>query len=226
MKILVVNYPIPTFNIGKIRVPRLILGHLPFLGESYQGPLKNIEYNKKFSDIINIEKILKRSIEKYNLTVFSAPTYIDGPHASKFLKVINNIKSKTGIDVKLIVCLKILLLLENKKIDDYRRWITYYDIEKKYGERKILERYLNDPVLQARENWKEKFLWKLNNISSYLLEIDNLQIDYEVVNDILSKLNEASVLYVELGSETDFLAMCNRLDLLRNLINLVSNNFK
>lgn len=226
MKILVINYSIPTFNIGKTRVPRLILGHLPFLGESYQGPSKNKEYNKKFSDITNIEKILKRSIEKYNLTVFSAPTYIDGVHASKFLKAINNIKSKTGIDVKLIVCLKIPLLLENKKIDDYRKWITYYNIEKKYGERKILERYLNDPVLQARENWKEKFLWKLNNISSYLLEIDNLRIDYEVLKDVLSKLNEVSVLYVELGSETDFLVMCNRLDLLRNLINLISNNFK
>ena len=226
MKILVIDHPIPTFNIGKIRVPRLILGHLPFLGESYQGPSKNEEYNKKFFDITNIEKILKRSIEKYNLTVFSAPTYIDGPHASKFLKAINNMKSKTGIDIKLIVCLKIPLILEDKKIDDYRRWITYYNIEKKYGTKIILERYLNDPILQARENWKEKFLWNLNNISPYSLEIDNLQIDYEVVKDILSKLNEMSILYVELGSETDFLAMCNRLDLLKNLINLISNNFR
>jgi hypothetical protein len=135
-------------------------------------------------------------------------------------------KSKTGIEIKLIVCLKIPLLLENRKIDDYRRWITYYNIEKKFGEEIILERYLNDPVLQARENWKEKFLWKLNNISPYSLEIDNLQIDYKAVTDILTKLNEMSVLYVELGSETDFLAMCNRLDLLRNLITLISNDFK
>jgi hypothetical protein len=121
VKILVIDHPIPTFNIGKTRVPRLILGHLPFLGESYQGPSKNEEYNKKFSDITNIEKILKRSIEKYNLTVFSAPTYIDGPRASKFLKAIKNMKLKTGIDIKLIVCLKIPLLLENKELDDYRR---------------------------------------------------------------------------------------------------------
>lgn len=226
MKLLVIDHSISTFNIGKTRVPRLILGHLPFLGESYQGTSKNIEYSKKFSDIKNIERILKRSIEKYNLTVFSAPTYIDGQRALKFLKAFNNIKSKTKIDIKLIVCLKIPLLLEDKKIDDYRRWITYYNIEKKYGEKIILERYLNDPILQTRENWKEKFLWKLDSISPYSTEIDNLQIDYEVVKDILSKLNEVSILYVELGSETDFLAMCNRLDLLRNLINLISNNFK
>jgi hypothetical protein len=58
------------------------------------------------------------------------------------------------------------------------------------------------------------------------VEIDNLQIDYEVVKDVLSKLNEVNILYVELGSETDFLAMCNRLDLLRNLIDLVSNSFR
>jgi len=226
VKILVIDHLIPTFSIGKVRVPRLILGHLPFLGESYQGPSKNTDYNKKFSDIKNIEVILKRSIEKYSLNVFSAPTYTDGPHASKFLKAINNMKSETGIDIRLILCLKIPLLLENKKIDDYRRWTTYYNIEKKYGEKMILERYLNDPVLQARENWKEKFLWNLNNVSPYSFEIDDLQIDYEVVKDILSKLKEMSVLYVELGSETDFLAMCNRLDILSNLINLISNNFR
>ena len=135
MKILVIDHSISTVNIGKTRVPRLILGHLPFLGESYQGTSKNIEYSKKFSEIKNIEKILKRAIEKYNLTVFSAPTYVDGQQASKFLKATNNIKSKTGIDIKLIACLKIPLLLEDKKIDDYRRWITYYNIEKKYGEK-------------------------------------------------------------------------------------------
>ena len=218
---MVINRIIPTFNIGKVRVPRLILGHLPFLGESYQGSAKNIKYNKKFSETKNIEIILKRAIERHGLTTFSAPTYFDGLHALKFLKAINNIKSKTSIDIKLIVCLKIPLLLENKKIDDYKRWVTYYNIEKKYGE-KILDRYLNDPVLQARENWKEKFLWKLNNISPYSLEIDKLQTDYEVVENILSKLNRMNILYVGLGSETDFLAMCNRLDLLKNLIRLIS----
>jgi len=226
VEILVINRTIPTFNIGKVRIPRLILGHLPFLGESYQGPVKNTEYKKKFSDIKNIEIILKRAIEKHGLTTFSAPTYTDGPHASKFFKAINNMKLKTGADIKLIVCLKIPVLLENEKIDDYRRWLTYYNIEKKYGEKKILDRYLNDPILQARENWKEKFLWKLNNLSTYSSEIDKLQIDYELVKNVLSNLNEMNILYVELGSETDFLAMCNRLDLLRNLINLISNNFK
>lgn len=137
MKTLVIDRPIPTFNIGKVRIPRLILGHLPFLGESYQGPAKNAEYYKKFSDIKNIEIILKRAIEKYGLTAFSAPTSIDGTHALKFLKAINNMKSITGADVKLIVCLKISLQFENEKINDYRRWIAYYNIEKKYGEKKF-----------------------------------------------------------------------------------------
>ena len=137
MKILVINRQIPTFNIGKVRVPRLILGHLPFLGESYQGPAKIAEYYKKFSDIKNIEIILRRAIEKYGLTAFSAPTSIDGTRTLKFLRAINNMKSRTGTDIKLIVCLKIPLLFENEKIDDYRRWITYYNIEKKYGEKKF-----------------------------------------------------------------------------------------
>jgi hypothetical protein len=226
VEILVINRSIPTFNIGKVAVPKIILGHLPFLGESYQGYAKNVEYTKMFSETKNIEKILKKAVEKYGLTVFSAPNHFDGLQALKFLKVINNIKSRNNTEIKLIVCIKIPLMLNDEKIDDYKRWVTYYSIEKKYGEKKILNRYLNDPILQARGNWKEKFLWKLNNVSPYSSDVDNLQIDYDIVEDILFKLNEMNVLYVELGSETDFLAMCNRLDLLKNLVKLVSKNFK
>ncbi|WP_455368415.1 hypothetical protein [[Eubacterium] cellulosolvens] len=220
-----INRTIPTFKIGKVTVPRLILGHLPFLGESYQGSSKNIEYNKKFSEIKNIEIILKRAIEKHNLTTFSAPTHFDGPQALKFFRAINNVKSETSTNIKMIICLKIPLLLEKEKINDYRRWITYYGLEKKYGEKKILDKYLNDPVLQARENWKKKFYSAYHNITPYSSEIDKLQINYEVVEDILLLINEMNILFVGLGSETDFLAMCNRLDLLKNLIKLISKNF-
>ena len=86
MDTLVINKTIPTFKIGKVMVPKLILGHLPFLGESYQGSKKNLEYNKKFSDKKNIELILQRSIQKYGLNTFSAPTHYDGLHALNFLK--------------------------------------------------------------------------------------------------------------------------------------------
>jgi hypothetical protein len=223
---LVINKTIPTFKIGKVTVPKLILGHLPFLGESYQGSKKNLVYTKKFSDKKNIELILKRSIQKHGLNTFSAPTHFDGSHALNFFKAINNVKSKIDSNINLIVCLRIPLLLENKKIDDYRRWVTYYKIEKKYGEKRILNKYLNDPVLQARKNWKEKFLRKLNSVSPYSSEIKNLQIDYEVVEQILSYLNKFNILYVEPGSQTDFLAMCNRLDLIRSLVRIISKKFK
>ena len=226
MGILIINKTIPTFKIGKVTVPKLIIGHLPFLGESYQGDKKNIAYNKKFSDIRNIELILQQAIQKYGLNTFSAPTHFDGVHALNFFKAIDNIKSKVSTNINLIVCLRIPLLLEDKKIDDYRRWVTYYKIEKRYGEKEILNRYLNDPILQARKNWKEKFLWKLSNILPYSAEIEKLQIDYEVVEEILSYLNKFNVLYIELGSETDFLAMCNRLDLIKNLVKIISKNFK
>ena len=99
-------------------------------------------------------------------------------------------------------------------------------MEKKYGEKRILNKYLNDPVLQARKNWKEKFLRKLNNVSPYSSEIQNLQIYYEVVERNLSYLNKFNILYVEPGSETDFLVMCNRLDLISSLVRIISKKFK
>ena len=62
---------LPTFKISGVEVSRLILGNLPFLGESYQGPEKNQAYVQRFSNIEVTTKLLKKAIEQYRLTAFS-----------------------------------------------------------------------------------------------------------------------------------------------------------
>ena len=47
----------PLTEINGIPIPRLILGHLPFIGESYQGPEKNQMYINRFSNVENTIKI-------------------------------------------------------------------------------------------------------------------------------------------------------------------------
>jgi hypothetical protein len=216
---------VPTVNIEGVPVPRLILGHLPFLGESYQGLIKNMEYKRRFSDIGNIVDILSEAVERYGITVMGASTLLDGEEARRLLEAIEQTSKQTGKDLGLIVCMRIPLLVNGNKVDDYRRWLTYYHVEKKYGEG-VLQRYLNDPILQARENWKLNFLKSLESAKPYTDELSRINIDYKKVEQALNNLKKFNVLFIVLGSETDLLAIGGRLDLLEELNSRIVENYR
>lgn len=215
----------PTVKMDGVRIPRVILGHLPFVGESYQGKTKNIEYSRRFSDIKNIVAILTKALEQ-GVTVVSAPTITEGGPAQRYLEAIEKASQDTGLELALIVCLRIPLLLDGNQIDDYRRWLTYYQLERTYGQKEILRRYLSDPVLQAREGWESKLLERLRDSRPYSDELARIEIDYSKVTNVLTGLGSMNVLFVELGSETDFLTIGNRLDLLENLVNWLSDKYR
>ncbi|MEM4250542.1 MAG: hypothetical protein QW828_01710 [Candidatus Bathyarchaeia archaeon] len=198
----------------------MILGHLPFVGESYQGKMKNAEYLRRFSKLSNIVAILTKASEQ-GITAVSAPAPDEGIRALRYLEAVREASRKTGLELALIVCLRIPLLLDEKPIDDYRRWLTYYQVEKVYGESDILGRYLRDPVLQAREGWESKFTEQLKYSRPYSDELARIQLDYRKVAGALEMLRPMKIAFIELGSETDLLAMGARLDLLGNLVDLL-----
>lgn len=210
----------PETRIGETEIPRLILGHLPFVGESYQGKVKNIEYSRRFSNVRNIVAVLTKALEQ-GITVVSAPTPDEGDRALRYLEAVREASRKTGVELALVVCLRIPLLLDEKPIDDYRRWLTYYQVEKVYGENDVLRRYLRDPILQARDGWESKFAEHLKYSKPYSDELARIEIDYRKVVGTLAMLRPMKVTFIELGSETDLLAMGGRLDLLDNLVDLL-----
>jgi hypothetical protein len=214
-----------TVGIGGLEVPRLILGHLPFMGESYQGPLKNAEYSRRFSDPRNVMSILERAVREYGITVMSAPTTLEGEPAGRFLGAVQKVSVKLRVEIGLIVCLKIPLLIGGKQVDDYRRWLTYYDIEKRHGEEELLRRYLSDPVLQARKDWESNFLEELKSSSPYKQEFATLEVDFERAEKALTGLRNQRVLFIELGSEADFISMGDRLDLICDLVDWITEEY-
>lgn len=52
-----------------VQIARLILGHLPFLGESYQRESKHRQYARRFSKIENTINILTKAVEECEVTV-------------------------------------------------------------------------------------------------------------------------------------------------------------
>lgn len=217
----------PQSKIGGVPVPRLILGHLPFVGESYQGPEKNREYAARFSDIRNSIKILRLSVERFGLTVAAAGIMSNGGElAALFLKAIRETERITETEIALIPCVQIPLTIKQKPVDTYRRWITYYEIEKRTTDGELARRYLEDPILECRSGWRMDFKKALQNSKPYGGdEIKELQIDIAELDEGISILSSFNVLFIELGSETDFLAMTGRIDLLASLVDHIRERY-
>jgi hypothetical protein len=209
----------PLRKVGDRAVPRLILGHLPFIGESYQGPRKNREYRSRFSDIKNTVKILRVAVEKYGLTVAAAGIMPGNELAGLFFKAIRETERLTNIEIATIPCVQIPLTIHGKPVDTYRRWLTYYKLESSIVGERILSRYLEDPVLQCRSGWKARFKDAVQHSKPYEREeLKHLRIDDEKLEDGIKNLEDFDVLFAELGSETDFLAMTDKFDLIADLV--------
>ncbi|MFQ5711491.1 MAG: hypothetical protein ACE5GD_06885 [Candidatus Geothermarchaeales archaeon] len=210
---------LPSTEIRGTTIPRLILGHLPFLGESYQGPGKNREYLKRFSNKESIVEVLCKAVEEYGVTVAAAAPSTEGRPAALYLEAVREAMGRTGVEIALIPCLRIPLTIDGKPIDDYRRWLTYYGIERRLAGGEILRRYLEDPILLCREGWGEKFPHALAHLDPYGGEdLRRLEVDYERLRQAVLSLEGLNTILVELGSETDLLAMAGRLDLLSELV--------
>lgn len=216
----------PLVEMSGVPVPRLILGHLPFVGESYQGSKKNRECFERFSDVENTINILIKVVKEYRITVMSAIPATEGKLATLLLEAIRETMRRTATEIALIPCLSIPLTIGGEPIDDYRRWLTYYGFERELAGEKVLKKYLEDPILLCRRRWEEKFSRALADESPYQGEaLRQLQIDYDKLSQAISSLQGFNILFIELGSETDFLAMTGRLDLLSQLVGWLRSRF-
>ncbi|UCH37897.1 MAG: hypothetical protein JSV76_01635 [Candidatus Bathyarchaeota archaeon] len=215
---------LPVVNISQVLIPRLILGHMPFVGESYQGPQKNREYRQTFSDLENTVALLRRSVENHGLTVTTAMAS-KNELAALFLKGVKKAIQQSGVDVALIPCFQIPLTIDGQPINDYRRWVTYYNIEKNQT-KNLLEKYVTDPILLCRTGWRDKFPKAIVQSQPYdRTQIQKLKIDWKKLRNALSYMDGFNVILAELGSESDFLVMTGRFDLLERLRNRVADYF-
>jgi len=182
-------------------------------------------YINRFFNMENTVRILSKAVNEYGVTVVAASAG-DGKLAELYLRAVKETIPRTGIEIALIPCLRIPIMIGEEPIDDYRRWLTYYKIERLLAGDDILKKYLEDPILQCREGWREKFQHALAHSFPYEKgEREKMQVDYGKLKQAVSSLREFRVLFVEPGSETDFLAMTERTDLLSELTDWLQDNF-
>ncbi|MBS7610077.1 hypothetical protein KEJ36_03720 [Candidatus Bathyarchaeota archaeon] len=223
------SFPIPSVRIGSKKVPRIILGCMPFLGESYQGQEKNLLYAQRFQEPKNLKGIILKGIFEYGITAMAAVPANTGFLATSLLKVVKEIEDFYRISLALAPCISLRLRLGSKPVDDYRRWVTYFhqasrNLEKEdfQGKERLLLKFLKDPILLTRPGWERRFPEALEGLSPYGKEESySLDFDEASLREALKSLEGHEILFVEPGSETDFLVAMERFDLLEALMKLL-----
>lgn len=196
----------------------MILGHMPFIGSSYQSEEKDRELVGKFSDKNEIRKIFETAY-RLGIRKYAASSAKMSKLSTRHLEVLEEYHKK-GYDLEIIPCFSIPIMLRNEKINAFKRWASYLEIEKRKSP-EILNRVLKDPILNFREGWREK----LPEATAYPRNVlKDLKIKWDSVEDALEEFSDLPVSYVEPGSETDFLAMTERYDLIGELIDRVKES--
>ena len=191
---------------------RLILGHMPFVGISYQSGEMDEEYRKRFSDASEVERVLDAAM-RMGVRRFAAATPDSSPLAPLHLKVLRYLVDD-GHKIELVPCIGLPLRIGGLSVDDYRRWATYLAVEEETHQG-VRRRILEDPVLNFREGWVRRLLASKPYGDEDFL---GLTIDWALIESRLEPFLDLPVACMEPGSETDFLAIAGRHDLIGELI--------
>jgi len=193
-------------------IKRLILGHMPFVGISYQSEKKDEEYRKRFSEINEIRNVIEAAI-MMGVCKFAAATPHSSPLSPVHLQALQ-LTIDEGHKIELLPCIEIPLKLRNNKIDAYRRWATYAHFEEQLYPQ-VKQHMVNDPIMKFREDWKNRLI-----TSRPYKEEDfrSLTIDWPKIDKDLQFFAKLPISHIEFGSESDFLAVTGRLDLLGKLL--------
>jgi hypothetical protein len=219
--------PIPSIEMGDIMIPRIILGHLPFVGESYQGDERNKALAKTFSHVENTINVIAKAVNDYGITAIAVGAASESHLSSLLLDAVRKVSEITRTELSLIPCLRIPLTLDGKPIDDYRRWVTYYAFERRIVGDNLIKKYVQDPILLCRRGWAKRFPAAQEQSSPYSKEeIERLRINYAGLEVALASFKESKVVFAEAGSESDFLAMTDRLDLLEEFTHFLGTKLR
>ncbi|HIE18746.1 TPA: hypothetical protein EYP75_03370 [Candidatus Bathyarchaeota archaeon] len=198
----------------ELKLQRIVLGNLPFLGISYQGGEKDKQYRERFSDKSEMKKVMKVAV-KYGVRFFASSSHRFNELSMLHLEAIKEVEEEEETDISLIACISIPLQIGGAKVNDYKRWKTHLTYESEKFGSIVLQRVLNDPILNFRPQWREN----LRNVRPYrMTQLQrDLKIDWKIWEDSIDRLADWKIAWIEPGSETDFLAL-SRSDLLGELI--------
>jgi len=217
---------VPRLKFGREQFPILMLGSLPFLCISYKSFEHDNIYRRRFSEEKNIVEIISKAVE-HGIDILGIMPDVGNPLFANLLSAIKRVENIYGLEIGLGVCVPLPIEIDGQ-VDTFRRWLTYYYSEKRLVDsEKLLEKYLNDPILQWRKNWHKDFAEAFKHMKPYTEEnFKRISINLQRVEDLLKIFDGHKLAFIEPGSELDFLVVSKRLDVLSILLDFLKSRFK
>ncbi len=194
---------------------RLILGHMPLVGVSYQSVERDREYRERFRDPGAMRQVVDSALGM-GVRRFAAASPGSSPLAALHLQVLKDAIDE-GHDIEIIPCVGVPVRFEGAEVDAFRRWATYLAVEE-LNHPGVRRFFLEDPILNFRPGWRSGLPASRPYSDD---DFQKLEIDWGRVESDLEVFVDLPVFYIEPGSETDFLAIAVRLDLLGELVDRI-----
>lgn len=219
---------IPTFKLGEIDFPRLVMGLHPYDGVSYQDTERDAENLKLFGKVDPVADVLRHAVSRFGFSVTQVDHMIpelNRLHLQAIWESERRLNSKIGLLAYILI--PISLNGENVSYTERAHSTLYaYDTDA-VGEKAYLEQIMKDQILKYTVGGTFDNLVTPKTVEPYgLADAENFTIDYGILEQYLGFFAGCDILVADPGAEIDLLAAVGRFDLIKEYIAFLRTRFE
>lgn len=218
---------VPTTRIGKIEVPRLIMGIHPYDGCSYVSQARDEENYRRFNRVAKVVEVLRYAVEEAGLTTVQVDHML--PVLNRLhLQAVWETMQETDTQIGLIAYILIPITLDGQPIAYSRRaHATFYAHNERLGGDAFREHIRHDGIIAYLLEESPDALVTPETVPPYTAaEAEGFAIDYGLLEQHLGFFAGCDILVADPGAEIDLLAMTGRLDLIREYLAFLRQRYE
>jgi hypothetical protein len=174
---------------------------------------------------------VRKTVEILKYAIFEAGIPIpqvdqDIPDLDRLhLSALTILMGEEGVEIPVIPYVELPLKLRGKKLDSRRIFATYDEKNLRFGGEDYRNHFLNDPIVNYRAGSKDKII-TCENVKPYKTdELNELEIDYTLFERNIGFFKGFKILALDLGAQTDLLAMTGHLNKLEECLRALKREF-
>lgn len=213
------NRTMPTTQVGRAELPRLIMGIHPYDGCSYVDKQRDTLNYRRFNRVSKVVPVLRYAVEHAGITAVQVDHML--PILNRLhLQAVWETEQETGVSIDRIAYVLIPILLDEQHVAwGPRAHSTSIVHNERAAGHAFWEHFLQDPILKYNLGGSYDSLARPETMPPFApKEAERFAIDYGVLEQYLGFFAGCEVPVADPGAEIDLLAMTGRFDLIREYI--------
>jgi hypothetical protein len=210
---------LPTFQVGGIELPRLIMGIHPYDGCSYVSAERDAENLRCFGRAGAVAEVLRYAVEEQGLTTVQVD-HMEPVLNRLHLQAIWEAEQLSGVQLGLVAYILIPFALDGADVTYAdRAHSTLYAYDERAAGTAFVEHIRGDEIMDYLLRESPGQLTTPETVPPFTAEeAARLEIDYATLEQYLGFFAGCEILVADPGAEIDVLAMLGRFDLIREYL--------